>query len=358
MHAPGIRFVNFCFVGLATTLWAGSIVSPARACSVCQPGDPVFSSEGATAQQVGAFNFYLETLQIRKKSGAMDHHAVGHAEGAAHEEEGPHVGEAGAGEHPHEEGASAGVDTEENVSRETWLYASWAPTDRVTLTAALPYKWISIEEQPFGARSVSSRNSGFGDFSLYATTVLWRNRNALPSSWLEGRLMLKAPTGKRSERVDSVLDPHLQLGTGSWDWGLGLAGTHRVARGSVYGSLFYRFNSKGSLDYEYGDVFLGNVAWMSDAFEFGPLSRSSGVRGGAELNFRYAGRDDFRGASYDHSGGSIFYASPFLEMRLGPDHLERVPWMRLGGRIPLGNGGLNGEQSEGYVFSLGFRLGF
>lgn len=304
----------------------------ARACSVCHPGDPLFSAEGASAQRVGSFFLYLDTREVQKESGALPH------------------------DHEEEEGGAR--DTEENVSRDVTLFASWTPLDRFTLTATAPYKLIRIEEQPAGSRSSTFRNSGLGDVSLFSTVALWRNRGILPSSWLEGRLMLKFPTGTDSKRIGGELDPHLQLGTGSWDWGLGLAGAHRRTRGVMNGSIFYRFNSEGSLDYEYGDVLLANLGWTSDALEFGLLPRRSGIRGGAELNFRYAGRDDFRGQSYPDSGGSIFYASPFLELRVGPSHAERTRTVRLGARIPLGNGGLNGYQKEGYVFFLGLGVGF
>ena len=90
--------------------------------------------------------------------------------------------------------------------------------------------------------------------------VLWRDRDVLPSTWVEARGFGKAPTGKSNQTVDGVQDPHLQVGTGSWDFGFGLAGAHRLAWGSLYVSAFYRENLEGSLDYRYGDVVLTNVA--------------------------------------------------------------------------------------------------
>jgi len=319
------------------------------ACSVCQPGDPIFSGEGASAQTAGAFTVYLEMSQSWKKSGALPHHD---------DDEGDHDGE-DEGDHHDEEGD----DTEENYTRETVLFASWTPIDRLTLTARIPYRWITIEEQPFAEPSETFRNDGLGDVSLFATAQLWRNRDILPSNWIEGRLMLKTPTGTDSKTIDGERDPHLQLGTGSWDWGLGLASGHRFERASINANVFYRFNSEGGLDYEYGDVFLANLAVTSDALHAaellgGELLGSSGVRGGVELNFRYAKKDEFEGEDYRDSGGSIFYGSPFMEFRLGDLDNEKLPWIRLSARLPLGNSGLNGRQREGYVYSLGLRFGF
>jgi hypothetical protein len=325
---------------LALILW--TLPFDGHACSVCQPGDPIFSGEGASAQTQGSFTVYLEASQSWKQSGALPHH-----------DEGPH----------HDEHEASGDDSEENYTRETVLFASWTPLDRLTLTARVPYRWILIKEQPFAARSQTFRNYGLGDVSMFATVQIWRNRPILPSNWIEGRLMLKAPTGTDEDAIDGERDPHLQLGTGSWDWGLGLASGHKLERASINASVFYRVNSEGGFDYEYGDVFLANLAVTSDAQHAGgllggELLANLGLRGGAEFNFRLAEKDDFRGQRYRHSGGTIFYLSPFVELPVGEFENENSPWIRLSARLPLGNGGLNGQQREGYVFSVGVRLGF
>ena len=112
--------------------------------------------------------------------------------------------------------------------------------------------------------------------------VLWQNRDVLPSTWLEGRLWLKAPTGRDHTEVDGEPDPHLQPGTGSWDWGTGLAAGHRLSWGSLYASLYYRENNEGSIDYEYGDAFFANAAWCPECKEELPgLERAARDCGGA-----------------------------------------------------------------------------
>lgn len=323
--------MHVLILAVALAAVAAASAFQAQACSVCEPGDPLFSGEGVTAQPVGSLAFYLDARHAWKKSGALPHH---------------------------DDHGGGGRDSEENYQREVWLFASLTPFKHLTLTAAVPHRWITIEEQPHDERDHRLRNKGFGDAQLFATALLWRNREHLPSTWLEGRLMLKAPTGQRDERIDGELDPHAQVGTGSWDWGVGFAATHRFVTGSIYGSIFHRFNSEGALDYEYGDVLLANVAFTSDTLRYSLGSGESELRGGTELNFRYAGKDDFQGRSYDDSGGSIFYATPFVELRLGALTTERSPWLRLSARIPLGSGGLSGRQREGYVYSAGLRFAF
>ncbi|MFQ5515769.1 MAG: hypothetical protein ACE5FG_15275 [Myxococcota bacterium] len=343
---PSLRYrISRLGAALAAATLIISSSAPARACSVCQPGDPLFSASDVSAQRQGSFSLYLETQSLSKKSGALPHED--NAEGHEHAEGGEALGE-----------EPSGRDSERSYTRETFLLASWSPTDRLTLSARVPYRWITLEEDPAGGRRSSHRNAGFADLSLHTTAVLWRDRSALPTAWVEGRLMLKLPTAKNGERVDGEFDPHLQLGTGSLDWGLGLAATRRFMSGSLYASLFYRFNGDGARDYEYGDVLLINLAFTSDAFSLGRVPGVSGLRGGAELNFRYAGSDSFHGSRYRHSGGALLYATPFLELQLGGDRLQRAPWLRLSARLPVATGGLHGRQSERGVYTAGLRFAF
>src|SRR5262249_28406355 len=146
--------------------------------------------------------------------------------------------------------------------------------------------------------------------------VLWRNRDVLPSTWVEGRLWLKAPTGRDETEVDGELDPHLQPGTGSWDYGGGMAIVHRPSFGSLYASAFYRVNTPGSLDYTYGDVMLANAAIevpVGHAFSAPALDW---LTVGLEANFRYSQYDRQDGERFRDSGGSILYATPSLRARL------------------------------------------
>jgi hypothetical protein len=318
--------IYFLWLASAGAL-AAFIPSQALACSVCECGDPlftVFTGEGATSQRAGAVSFYLDNHVESKRSGAL----------------------------PGEDGR------EENVSRETRLFANWSPLDRLTLSAEVPYRWITIQAQPEIGPNHRVRNRGLGDARLFATALLWRNQAREPSTWIEGQLMVEPPTGRSRETIDGERDPHLQVGSGSWDWGIGLSARHHFIDGAVYASLFYRIDRPGSLHYTYGDALLANIAFTSDVWRYSLLGGESELRGGTELNFRYAGKDRVDGAIYDDSGGSIAYLTPFLEFRLGSADQNHAPWLRLGMRSPLGSGGLHGDQREGLVYSAGVRFGF
>ena len=227
----------------------------------------------------------------------------------------------------------------------------------MTLSASVPYRWLTLDEEPAEGPSSRVRNRGFGDAALYGTFVVWRDLERSPTAWVEARTMLKAPTGASEKSIGGERDPHVQVGTGSWDWGLGLAAARRLDSGNVYASAFYRVNRQGSLGYRYGSVLLANLIYATPALPVGPLAGTL-VRPGVELNFRYAGKDVADGSLYDSSGGSILYLTPFVELPLTGDAEQRAPWLRLAARLPLGDGGLHGHQHEGFVLLAGLGVPF
>ena len=323
---------------------------PSSACSVCLAGDPQFSTHGATSQEAGSFSFYLEALGFRKTSGLLPHGGEGADPEAGDHEHGDHEGDgdAHAGEH-------GGV--ERSRGQRLDLYASWTPIDRLTLTLDVPFAWNRIVESEGASRSTSTL-SGFGDVALASSVVLWRDRDVMPSTWLEGRLWLKTPTGRDESEVDGTPDPHLQPGTGSWDFGGGLAAVHRRSWGSLYASAFYRENTPGALDYTHGDVFLANLAVEVPVGHAASQPALDWLTVGLELNFRYAGYDDAGGQRYQDSGGSILYATPSVRVRLPWSFGERTPSLRAAVQLPLTQDWLHGFQREKEVWSVGILVPF
>jgi hypothetical protein len=317
---------------LALVCVTSAILFPARdsrACSICQPGDRC-TPGGRRAQPTGAFASTSRSRHTWKSSATLPH---------GHEEE----------EHAHP------GDRERSYDRDLTFWASWTPLARATLSASVPYRWITLDEEPEHEPSSRVRNRGFGDAALYGTFVLWRDLEHSPTAWVETRAMLKAPTGSDEKSLEGERDPHAQVGTGSWDWGLGLATGRRFDSGNLYASAFYRVNQQGSLRYRYGSVILANLLWSTPVQEVAALGGAL-VRPGVELNFRYAGKDVSDGSLYDSSGGSIFYLTPFLELPLTRNAELRAPWLRIAARLPLGDGGLHGHQHEATCCSPGWAF--
>jgi hypothetical protein len=307
-----------------------AFAGPAGACSVCQAGDPIFSAGGANAQEQGTLSAYFEVQGWRKTSGLLPHH----------------------------EGEPAEPGREVNKGQQLSLYLGWTPLDRVTLTLLLPWRFNEISEEPIGHEFETSRLDGFGDLAVHAGFVLWRNRDVLPETWIEARAFGKAPTGESRHRVGGEQDPHLQPGTGSWDFGFGLAAGHRLPWASLYASAFYRENLEGSLDYRYGDVVLTNLAIEAPLSHFCANPVVAALTPGLEFNFRYAERDRSHGASYRDSGGSVLYATPTLRIRLPWFAGHRAPFLRAAVQLPLTDHWLYGQQHEGQVWSVGIGMAY
>lgn len=302
----------------------------ARACSICQAGDPLFSSNGSTAQEQGTVSAYLEVMGWRKTSGLL----------------------------PEEPGEEPEPGREVNKSQQLTLFVGWTPFDRLTLTLAAPWRFNRIDEEPDGEESETFRLNGFSDLSLHVGYVLWRNRDVLPTTWVEARAFGKAPTGKSEQSVEGVQDPHLQLGTGSWDFGFGLAAAHRLEWASLYTSALYRENLKGSLGYRYGDVVLWNLTLETPLSHFTENPVLAALTPGVELNFRYAEKDHTHGDTYQASGGSLLLATPTLRIRLPWFEGQRAPFVRLAVQFPFTQAWLNGQQHEGQVWSVGLGMAY
>ena len=312
--------------------------NPASACSVCLAGDQIYSSHGATAQSEGDVSAFFEARAWRKTSGVLPHE---HAEA-------PPEGEEPVPEPP-------GV--ERNRGERLDLYLSWTPLDRLTLTVDLPWVWNEITEIE-GGTSETSRLSGFGDVGAQVSAVLWRNRAVLPSTWVEARGFVKFPTGESRRSVRGVRDPHLQVGTGSTDFGFGSAVVHKTEWAVLYASGSYRVNTEGSLHYEYGDVALANGAIAV------PLGHALGVSAlaaftpGLELNYRWADFDRFHGTRYRDSGGSILCVTPSLRIALPWPGDHSGPSLRGAVQLPVTSQWLHGFQKEHPVWFAGVQYAF
>jgi hypothetical protein len=314
-------------VGAVAALCALSAPARSLACSICLAGDPIYSNHGASALAQGELSLFAQLQLLEKRAGALPHHGADDA----HEER-----------------------TESAQDQRLDLYLAWAPLDRVTLTLDLPFAFNELNGEHERLRA-----NGVGDVSLSASIVALRDRPVLPSAWLEARAFVKSPTGDTERVRHGELDPHLQPGTGSWDYGFGVAGAKRFARSALYASAFYRRNGTGDFGhhrYRYGDIALATLATelpVGHAFGLPALER---LTLGAQLDFRWAEPDRADGELYHHSGGSILFATPSLRVRLPLSVRERPMALRAAVQIPLTNAWLNGIQREDEVWSLGIHL--
>ena len=77
---------------------------------------------------------------------------------------------------------------------------------------------------------------------------------------------------------------------------------------------------------------------------------------GAEVNYRWAGKDDLEGAPFRDSGGSILYLTPVARIELPWGVGVRSVWLRTAVQLPVTSKWLNGRQKEKEVWSVGVHV--
>lgn len=101
------------------------------------------------------------------------------------------------------------------------LGAMYAPTDRVTLMAMVPYTTLDMDHVTRMGRGFTTRSSGWGDVKLGGLIGLYRSPD--DSRQLHLNLGVSLPTGSIDEKddtpamADAKLPYSMQLGSGSYD---------------------------------------------------------------------------------------------------------------------------------------------
>ncbi|HKE93093.1 MAG TPA: transporter [Povalibacter sp.] len=282
---------------------------PALACSICRCGDPTFNALGKEGVPQSGLRIAVDGDYTHKTQGPAD-------------------------------------ERDELTETRMTLLAAYAVSDRVALFARLPYSWRELRESEDGDIE-RSQASGLSDPELYGQVRLW-------SSPFEGDVGLRAslylvagvktPWGENDVQIDGERgDEHVQPGTGSTDWFGGLAGSYQINPSSaVFASLQYRATGRNDSGYEYGNIWLANIAVEH---KFTPRLDTA-----LELNYRNAGRDvvDREGNLDGDTGGSMLFVTPRVLFNVGSNWVWRA-----GVQLPITQSGLNGEQHEDAVFSLG-----
>jgi hypothetical protein len=295
--------------GLLAVLVA-SISSPAAACSVCGC-DPAALTVGLDRPSAGWLRLGLEDRYLEKESG---------------------------------DGAAAEGERENRMM----VRAQFALAPRLVIDADLPfYLW----RQHRGADgSVDDTAHGLGDAAVNARYELWRAGGFVPRHVLAVVAGLKLPSGK-NDRLGGD-DPHLQLGTGSWDPTLGLWYTYGAQPYTAYAGVSGRLNTANSRGYRYGSV-LTATAGVRRAFLDHRLLLSLEAQG------RNAGYDTMPSATVPgardvdpNSGGFVGYATAGAAVAITPDLLARVQV-----QLPV-VARLHGTQSEHPVGFAGLSWDF
>jgi hypothetical protein len=293
-HLPRWRRASFALAFAALPLAIAPFAPTARACSMCQCGDPTYRLLGDNLFGDRSWRTSLEADHLGKDQVA--------------------------------EGVP-GAREREAETRLT-LAAAWSPSPRLRFVGRVPTTSRAISA-PDGRTSMT----GLADPDLFAHVSVLERAGGMPS-WLAVMVGIKSAWGQNGRTVAGArTDEHLQPGTGSASLFAGLA--YSIASSSAshwYASAVRRWNGRNAAGYRYGDAILSTLAYQRGF--------SARISAGGEINYRYAERDDSARMRDPNTGGTVFYLSPKMSITLrGPLALK------LGVQIPVIQR-LSGDQNE------------
>ena len=287
-----------------------TLSTSALACSICRCGDPTFNALGKEGISLPGLRVALDWEEVQKSEGSRD-----------------------------EEFSSV-------LEHRTTLLGAWGVSERFSVFVRVPYAERDLIEVEDG-ETEREQASGLADPEISAQARLW-------SSHFEGDLGVRssifAVAGVKTDwgvndhsSEGERLDEHVQPGTGSTDWFVGLSGFYQLDRRSaLFASAQYRTTGRNDFGYRYGSATLLNFAY----------EHKIGARWDAvlEANFRDSKRDeiDAAGTTDGNTGGAIAYVTPRVLFDAGHGWV-----LRASAQIPLSQSGLHGEQDEEPVWNVG-----
>ena len=296
--------------GAVLGFFASTVV---EACSICRCGDPTFNALGKDVVASIGWRFAFDVDRYEKTQGEQDLQ-------------------------------------ESVVERRYTAIGAYTFGERALIVARLPFAERTLTEHD-GTDLEQTRESGLADPEIYGQIKLWSSpfRGDLGR---RGSLAItagvKTDWGVNDAMLDGErLDEHVQPGTGSRDYFVGLSGYYLInTKSALFASVQERMPGENDYGYRYGHISLANLA-----YEHKLTDRFDSV---IELNYRNAGRDrvDFTGEVDPDTGGAMLYMTPRVLVNVGKGLV-----LRFAAQVPVASR-LNGAQSEKTVYNIGFTHTF
>ncbi len=158
-------------------------------------------------------------------------------------------------------------------------------------------------------------NTGISDITLNLKYSFWQRDARNKTTRLAAFAGVKFPTGSTDETDDSgvPLPASLQLGTGSWDFPLGLSFTRSTGRFGINADVFYRIKTEHEA-ISFGNQFNYDLAF---GYRLYPAQyetfREKVINLYLEVNGTVNGKNEVDGETAENSGGHTIFLSPGLQ---------------------------------------------
>ncbi|MFQ5652069.1 MAG: transporter [bacterium] len=155
-----------------------------------------------------------------------------------------------------------------------------------------------------------------GDLNLLGRYTFLRKHKFRQSTLLALQAGVKIPTGSTRELDDAgeFLDAHIQPGTGSWNFLLGLSFNFVKNRFGLSSNVLYSLNSTGEAgddDYRFGNSLNADIT-----AKYPIISGKRNLFLALGLSGEVRGREEIDGQTIANTGGEVFYLAPGVQMML------------------------------------------
>lgn len=165
---------------------------------------------------------------------------------------------------------------------------------------------------------------GLGDIGMLGRYTFLKRHTIDTTTTVAGLLGFKLPTGKTDGKTEDgaeFLDAHLQLGTGSTDFLLGLSLNHVIRRFSMAVNLLGAITTEGEagdIKHQFGNIL--NYDFTAKYRVYPGVSAPSGPQlfFALGVNGELREREEEDGVELDNSGGHTIYLSPGAQVVVAP----------------------------------------
>lgn len=173
------------------------------------------------------------------------------------------------------------------------------------------YKVKEMEMIHGGAHLMKEDSSGIGDTELMAR-YRFRKRDWENGTYQQALLFgIKLPTGDSDmESNGQRLMEMVQPGTGSVDYSIGYAWTHREGNFTMDGDLIYRVTTENQEKYKFGNLLSYDLAGLYQMKELYLM---------LEMNGRFWEMDEADGDEVGNTGGHQIFINPGVSYHIRPN---------------------------------------
>lgn len=229
------------------------------------------------------------------------------------------------------------------VKEEFWtteLTGFYGVTENLMLMAVVPYKKTKMDGElmvdPGGeisADPMTGHQSGLGDIAVMGRYSFFKSHSLDSTTIAAGLAGVKFPTGKTNGKNDSgeFLDSHLQLGTGSTDYILGLSLDHSINRVSLSANLLGTITTEGEFGntrHKFGNSLNYDVTAKYRAYPGTPGMAGPQIFLAFGVNGELRAREKVEGEKDPNSGGNTVYLSPGLQVVAGPHWVFELSYQK------------------------------